>query len=666
MSDRFFWTRPSRVIGPDPRIALVPIRELMAWLRHHPAALPDTPETPEIALPAVLNRSAPGLDMRVPMARAAAAVAPPPSPLPTLPPAPPQAAEPPQPQGRADNWQITNSFTLPERRAVVKRPDIAVSLAASTFLRTPDRTVAPSRSDEPVLPPQPAPTPAPTLPPAPIAPPTPAPSPIPTPAPTTLPAPSPLPPPVAPPEPPRVRAPAATGSLTPPELLRAPPATLTPASAPTAPSRPSPAAPPPVAPPTAPPLAPAPAAAAPPQPPSPLPSRQIDLSQPAVFAPLAAGGTPIAPAQRKVPPPDYEEWQDQYDELFEPLPERDAVAAAPAEPAAAQSGFVSTDWSRLRRATNGDLADEEWMGGPMPTAGRPLPQRSDWQRLGLYVAAIVALVAAGVGIVVWLWPQAAPARMTGVITGSTVTVFAQADGRVRRVLATPGALVGRGAPLLEIAGAAPDPGLHSDAVARLAADRDRAERLTQRIRELDQLLAASRTTAATPVALRDAEQMRQRQRDLRDEQSGNDAEIAALERSLAASAEPESLRTVTSAQEAVLRGLAVVEGQDVVPGLKLADLVNCEALFVTADGATAASLGLVSGRALHVTLDGGTGTITAMVPDYALRGDAAAASDRSAGLAAPGQLLVPIDRAAVERVAGEACPIGRRAVLEAD
>ncbi len=109
-----------------------------------------------------------------------------------------------------------------------------------------------------------------------------------------------------------------------------------------------------------------------------------------------------------MPPPNYEDWKDEYDDLFEDRPEHaEAVAAAP-EQIAEHEGFISTDWSKLKSATNGDLADEEWMGGPTPTASRPLPQRSDWQRLGLYVLAISVILALGVAMVVLFWPTATP------------------------------------------------------------------------------------------------------------------------------------------------------------------------------------------------------------------------------------------------------------------
>jgi multidrug resistance efflux pump len=253
-----------------------------------------------------------------------------------------------------------------------------------------------------------------------------------------------------------------------------------------------------------------------------------------------------------------------------------------------------------------------------------------------------------------------------VVTGSSQTVLAPVDGRLSRVFMAPGALVSRGAPLFEITGAAPDPTVRRDAGTRLAADRARAERLTQRIQELDSLLTASRSGPATPSALRDADQMRQRQNDLQDEQRDNDAEIAQLERSIAATADPGPVRTVLAEQDAVIRRVPVAAGQDVVPGLPLAELVGCDHLSVTADGAAAAALGLVSGRALHIRLEGGQSVIAAQVPGYALRNGSSANADRSAGLAPPGQLSVPVDRAAVERAARESCPIGRRALIEAD
>ncbi len=366
-----------------------------------------------------------------------------------------------------------------------------------------------------------------------------------------------------------------------------------------------------------------------------------------------------------MPKPNYDDWQDEYGDVFEDVPASRDAPVPPPEPPPEHEDFISTDWSKLRTATNGDLADEEWMGGPTPTDSGLLPKCSDWQRLGLFALAIAAVLALGVAGVVLLWPSPAPARLAGVVTGTAQTLFAPAEGKISRVLVTQGALVSRGAPLFEITGGGADPAARTDASARLANDRARAERLTQVIQELDSLLAASRQRPATPASLRDAEQMRQRQHDLRDEQRDNDAEIAQLERSIAAGA-PSPTRTILAEQQAVIRRLPVVVGQDVVPGLPLAELVNCDKLSVTADAATAASQGLVSGRALRIRLDGSQTAIEAEVPSYALRNGTNPGADRSAGLAAPGQLAVPVDKATVERIAGEACPIGRRALIEAD
>jgi hypothetical protein len=151
------------------------------------------------------------------------------------------------------------------------------------------------------------------------------------------------------------------------------------------------------------------------------PSGPIDITQPAVFAPLPEGAAPPEPARRNLPPPDYAEWQDVYDEVIEPTPPAAPVQAA--APEQGQPGFVSTDWSKLRRITNGELADEEWMGGPEPTAGRPAPQRAEWQRVALFASAIVAIIAMGIALVIWLWPSPAPASPARLSTGGTASVL---------------------------------------------------------------------------------------------------------------------------------------------------------------------------------------------------------------------------------------------------
>ena len=829
MSDRFFWTRPSRVIGPDPRIALVPIRELMTWLRNRPAPLSEpAPPVPQVELPGALSRMpvsvpeipeptrppAPVLPSAFDPRRAPAprslfvpTPAPLPTPPPTLPPPLPTAEAPPQP----GLWQLTNRFTLPERRKTLRRPTYSVGPNAPplTPILPPAATERTTQSRQPVVPPgspvtsrlppatqAPEPVPivlppvqAPPVPqpmaaappqtvraPTPFAPPTARPAeppplvlpPVQAPAPQAAPRPITIPPPpamrvptpVAPPAaqvvgprpvvlppvqapqtdpqpiptpPPAVRAPAPVAPPSPqtaeprpvvpppvaaptapppqapvpptarpiPESMRVPtPVMLPPVQAPVSvpmparPPRPAPvpasapetapvsaarsAHPTPITPPELlqppshpiqPPRLPTPAAPPPPPPPpeQPLPSGPIDISQPAVFAPLPEGSGPKEPSRRIVPPPEYgDDLMDEYDELFEPLPDQAAASRAGQSPPADHESLIDTDWSRLRRVTNGELADEEWMGGPVPTASRPEPQRSDWQRVAMFAGAVLGIVAAGAGMVVLLWPQPAPARLAGVVTGSAISVFAPTEGRLSRVLVSPGAHVMRGAPLFEISGRGPDPAVRNDLNGRLTASRAHAERLTARMKELDSLLAANKAAPSSPTAQRDAELMRQRQQDLRDEQRNNDAETAQLERGLAALAEPLPIRTVAAEQEAVIRRLPVAAGQDVVPGLALGELVNCDTLFVTADGSGAAALGLVSGRTLHIRIEGSPTPIEAQVPGVALRKGAAAADDRSAALAVSGQLLVPVDKAAVERAASQSCPIGRHAVIEAD
>lgn len=171
------------------------------------------------------------------------------------------------------------------------------------------------------------------------------------------------------------------------------------------------------------------------------------------------------------------------------------------------------------------------------------------------------------------------------------------------------------------------------------------------------MIARSRATGNDPVAAREAEAMRSRARDLEDELRASAQEIAALERTLAADAGRDDgsggpgPRLIKAPQAATIARVQAILGMDVVPGLPLAEIVDCDHLTIVTDGLAASGLGIATGRMLRVTPAGATAGFDLRVPG-------------GGGIDAGGRLSIPVDRTTLERAAGETCPVGRRVALQ--
>ncbi len=340
--------------------------------------------------------------------------------------------------------------------------------------------------------------------------------------------------------------------------------------------------------------------------------------------------------------------------------------AAPLAPAVPQdvplpSGADSSAWSRLTRDIDGD--EDDTLFDPPPFPPEPAPPRNWPWRPAALAAAVLLAVGGGTAFV--LLQSEPPPPISGVVTGPLLTVFAPVDGRLTHILVSLGTHVSGGTDLFEIEQAPPDPRARSDIAARLDLARTRAARLDQRQRELEGLIQRSRAVGADPVAAREAEAMRQRLGDLQDERGATAGEIALLERSLASDiARNSSLgaKRVKASQSGVIARLQAVEGMEVVPGLPLGQMIDCDHLSIAVDGPAAASLGIVSNRLLHVTLAGSAVTLDVHVPPASARPMRQTASDNAA-IAAGGRLSIPLERVALEKAAGEACPVGRSATM---
>jgi multidrug resistance efflux pump len=329
----------------------------------------------------------------------------------------------------------------------------------------------------------------------------------------------------------------------------------------------------------------------------------------------------------------------------------------PAEAPTAPAVEASTTPSRRADDPDTAAADDSLVDAPtLPKLPRAAP-RHRWRP----ALAALALLAVGGGTIAW-WLRPEPTvTLPGLVTGPRLTVFAPIDGRITRVMATPGARIAPGTELFELQPRPADPRIQADLSARLDLARQRGIRLDLRLRELAGLLARNRVTGTDPVAAREAEAMRQRSRDLEDEIRANAGEVSMLERGLAADASLNAgaaLDTggqkllVKATQTALVARVAVIAGMEVVPGLPLAEIVDCDHLSVTADGAAAAALGIVAGRTLRVTSAGAGTGVELRVPDVAARD------------ASPGRLSMPMDRALLERATGSACPVGSDVSLQ--
>jgi len=612
---------------------------------------------------------------------------------------------------RRDMMQLSSAWTLPRRVAVMRTPDFVVSgtpvefqfptapqrpasetpaidrpreIAAKTLqpqpgLTPPATTPAPLRPAElplskmalpplpAALPPMPAPNPvrpatdvaqAPATPPSARTPPvtpspvTPPPAPAPAPPPAPPPAPSPSPSPSPSPTPAPAPAPMVPGL---PEQgydgFVAPVADET-ARAPTSPAPPS--EPLTTDPEPAPPAAPAP----PDTPPKPLPVPSAEPSQ----APHAGLPEPAAAIASQEIEQISLETVTAAEAEAEPAP----MAPVEAGPAVGQTVSAAGDAPQppallqppeLQSAeTVAPDTAEEWALPPSP------PRAHASLRAWLVLAALLL----GTGLAgwgVWLtWLRPGPTAIDAVVIGQTKPVLAPAEGQLSHIFVAPGDRVASRTDLFEIAPRPADPKIRAELTARLELARSRQIRFGLRIQELNSLVLRA---AAVPdlASQREAEQGRMRLRDVQDQAVSTAEEVALLEQSLSGETKrPASATLVRAERHGVLTRIQAVEGMDVVPGLQLAEIVDCAALSLSVDGAAAAAAGFSSGRKITVQMPGrrvGEGVFTVLVPDAAERAKGAEFGRSN------GRLILPVDLTVWERAGGEVCPIGNRVSVQA-
>jgi multidrug resistance efflux pump len=299
---------------------------------------------------------------------------------------------------------------------------------------------------------------------------------------------------------------------------------------------------------------------------------------------------------------------------------------------------------------------EEWALPPSP----PRPHAS--LRAWLVLAAL--LLSTGLaGWGVWLtWLRPGPTPIDAVVIGQTKPVLAPAEGQLSHILVAPGDRVASRTDLFEIAPRPADPKIRAELTARLELARSRQIRFGLRIQELNSLVLRA---AAVPdlASQREAEQGRMRLRDVQDQAVSTAEEVALLEQSLSGETKrPASATLVRAERHGVLTRIQAVEGMDVVPGLQLAEIVDCAALSLSVDGAAAAAAGFSSGRKITVQMPGrrvGEGVFTVLVPDAAERAKGAEFGRSN------GRLILPVDLTVWERAGGEVCPIGNRVSVQA-
>lgn len=488
---------------------------------------------------------------------------------------------------------------MPERRVTIRRP---------TFEVTP---VSPEAARVPRMP-----TPRAELPPAP--PPEPSPQPIPA-APTPAKV---LPSLAEAPGPPQV--PSQMNSLPPlpaalvdlatrPQPRMAQAADMPPAAPPVGPSA---AAPPPVAPPpVAPLMAPAPTPLVMPDPvpppldlvpPMPLSGPQVLMPEPLV--PRARVAHVYVPPEHA--PPDFP-----------------AISPAPAPPAAFEE------------------ADD------LPELQIERPVASSSLRLPFTIAACTVAVLGGAAALLWGAPEPADAT----ITGASASAFATADGRIAHILVTPGARVSRGRDLFEVEPPPPDAAAIVDLEQRRDLARARVSRLESVAQELNRVLSASRP-ATDAAARRDAEAARQRLRDIQDQARLANDDHARLEADLATlRRRPEQPSRIRADRDGFITQLLVSEGQDVVPGLRVAEMADCNALSLSVDARDAARAGVAGGKEARVMSPSTKTELIVRVPE---------AGQRAASLNGS-RIQIPLDPQAWAKAGGVSCPLGLRVKLTA-
>lgn len=314
----------------------------------------------------------------------------------------------------------------------------------------------------------------------------------------------------------------------------------------------------------------------------------------------------------------------------------------PAEPQADRKG-------RRQRAKSAPAAEAEDLP---PFQAAIVPEAEGRRRLPVWPLIVVVIAVAAWFGYERLTPTP-PSTVDAVIVGASVPVFAGSESRLGRILVRQGTRVARGTDLFELLPPPRDVRAGADIAARLDLARSSQTRLGLRAQEINTLLA--RQPAPTdPPSLRDTEALRQRLRDIQDQRRAADDEVAQYERAAAgdaaAPATPASLR---ADRDGIVARIAVVEGMELVPGLQVAELLDCGSLSLSLDGDAAARAGLVSGQVVRLRPPQGA-SFDLRIPDIATR---------TAGLEAA-RLVVPLDVAQWQRAGGAACPIGTRLSLE--
>jgi len=285
---------------------------------------------------------------------------------------------------------------------------------------------------------------------------------------------------------------------------------------------------------------------------------------------------------------------------------------------------------------------EDPFDAPELQSERPVASKS--LRLPFTIAACMVAVLGGAAAL--LWGAADPADAT--ILGGAASAFATADGRVAHILVAPGTRVIRGMDLFEIEPPPPDAARIAELEQRRDLARARAGRLESVAQELARVLAAARP-ANDVSARRDTEAARQRLRDVQDqarlassEQSRLEADLATLRR------RPEQPPQIRADRDGFITQVFVTEGQDVVPGLRVAEMADCNNLSLSLDAREAARAGLTGGRQAHIAVPVSKAELAVQVPE---------AGQRNAVLYGV-RIQIPIDSQAWIKAGGGVCPLG--------
>ncbi len=275
----------------------------------------------------------------------------------------------------------------------------------------------------------------------------------------------------------------------------------------------------------------------------------------------------------------------------------------------------------------------------------PAPSR----RMPLWPGFVVGTIAAAAIGYVLIWP-AEPEPVEAVIVGAAASVLAPAEGSLDRVLVAPGARVTRGTELFAVAGPRTDPRIISDLAARIDLAKARETRLGLLAQEISQSFARGRP-AADATAGREAELARQRLRDVQEQLRLVSEERTKLEQTFAASAAPPAPQPrIRSDRDGFVTRIFATEGEEVVPGQKLAELVDCSSLSLSLDAAAAAKAGMAPGAPLQLLVPNSRSRVPLRIPEQ---------TDQQAGREV-GRIAVPLDLAGWKNAGGSGCPLGMR------